>query len=293
MSLLKGLINQEIRLAEEIKEANTHFEERAGRGVFLVLQGEANIATPDFNLRRDWDDFAICIDAIEPCEVNRIFRSSVQGVLAAVALALPADADRSVEKIGAVLYFVDSTSGKPIYPRTFSIGSARVSLARQLTRKSIDEMATLAAKIDVADTGVAGSVELLLTSLEKATDQLQAFITSWSALEIFVNVTFASRYKNHWLHIMKTGAPTSATPVFKRIEEIMRDKYRLADKFLIIASLLSPEGAVDDEKEFRRLKDFRDKFLHKGTTSLPFPTADMQELLLKYLKLHLCVAEPS
>ncbi|MDK1493079.1 hypothetical protein QN219_24040 [Sinorhizobium sp. 7-81] len=71
----------------------------------------------------------------------------------------------------------------------------------------------------------------------------------------------------------------------------MSDKYRLADKFLIIATILLPESAADDDTEFRRLKKSRDGVFH-GTDDPAdvFPTGAIQKLLLKYLLAHLQAA---
>jgi hypothetical protein len=88
---------------------------------------------------------------------------------------------------------------------------------------------------------------------------------------------------------MTDGAPGSAKPVFMRLREVMSDKYRLADKFLIIASVLDPNGAADSAKEFVNLKKFRDSLLHALDTPslLLLPTGAVQNLVLKFMKLHL------
>ena len=91
-----------------------------------------------------------------------------------------------------------------------------------------------------------------------------------------------------WFEIMEDGAPASAKPVFERLKDVMSDKYRLADKFLVIASVLDSGGAADDATEFGRLKKFRDGLFHALDTPLsPLPTEAVQKLLLKYMKLHL------
>ena len=88
---------------------------------------------------------------------------------------------------------------------------------------------------------------------------------------------------------MADGAPGSAKPVFLRFRDVMSDKYRLADKFLIIASVLDPEGAADNAREFANLKKFRDGLLHALDTPslLSLPTDAVHNLVLKFMKLHL------
>jgi hypothetical protein len=113
-------------------------------------------------------------------------------------------------------------------------------------------------------------------------------VAAWNAMEIFVNATFKSTYEVQWSQIIEKGASVSAKPVVERIAEVMKDKYRLADKFLIIASILDPVRAATDEKEFRRLKKVRDGLLHVlDMPTEPLPTEAAQSLLLKFMGLHL------
>jgi hypothetical protein len=138
---------------------------------------------------------------------------------------------------------------------------------------------------------LARPVSLLITSLDNATDELQGFIAAWSALEIFVNATFKATYEERLFQIMEEGAPQSAKGVFERFKDVMKDKYRVADKFLAIASVLDANGADNDLSEFKRIKKIRDGLLHALDTPLtPLPTDAVQKLLLKYLKLHLAAA---
>ena len=79
---------------------------------------------------------------------------------------------------------------------------------------------------------------------------------------MFVNATFKETYKSQWFDIMENGAPAAAKPVFERFKDVMRDKYRLADKFLIICSVLDASAAASDSDEFRKLKSLRDNLSH-------------------------------
>lgn len=67
----------------------------------------------------------------------------------------------------------------------------------------------------------------------------------------------------------------------------MADKYRLTDKFLVIAASLSPDTADSDAAEFARVKKVRDEFLHGQDIEPPFPTAAIQALAKAYLRRHL------
>jgi hypothetical protein len=68
----------------------------------------------------------------------------------------------------------------------------------------------------------------------------------------------------------------------------MNDKHRLTDKFLVIASILDSDAAERDMSDFNRLKSVRDSLFHasEGATSR-YPVEETQNLLMKYLDLHL------
>ena len=214
-----------------------------------------------------------------------LFRPSIQTALTAIALSLSTNADRETDRLGEVVFLVEPDNPKPIYTFTFNISAARLSLASPVT----DSILSDAGRIPklVADKALARPISLLSTSLSRETDSLQRFMAAWSALEIFVNSTFKTTYESRWFEIMENGAPTSAKPVFLRFRDVMSDKYRLADKFLIITSVLDSDSATNDIENFKTLKSVRDNLLH-GLAIPPYlPTENVQNLLFKYLSLHL------
>jgi hypothetical protein len=291
--LLKGVFAPDTegtlqeRLAAEIEDARARRLKTGGTGVFLVFEGKTDIPASEFKHRRDIDEFAVCLDVISKSEIREKFRQPVQCVMAALGLSLPMNADRRIEQTGDVVYLVDPENGKPIYTFSFQGGFARASVASPLTHGIIGESAALVSKI-AANPKLTRPVSLLITSLDNGTEELQAFIGAWSALEIFVNATFKATYETRWFGIMEEGAPGSAKPIFERLKNVMSDKYRLADKFLVIASVLDSAAAADDAAEFDRLKKFRDNLLHAlDVPSSPLPTESVQKLILKYMKLHL------
>jgi hypothetical protein len=271
-------------LAAEIEDVKARRVESIGSGVFLIFEGETDIPNPAFKYRRDSDEFGVCLNGIEKAEIRERFRPSVQRVITALSLSLPTNADRGIEKAGDVVHLIDD--GKPIY--SFALyGSARASVSSPLSHGLIAESAALAAKIATNET-MTRITSLLMISLDDATDELQGFIAAWSALEIFINANFKGTYEARLFEIMEDGAPASSKPVFERFKDVMSDKYRLADKFLVITSVLDSGAATHDATEFGRLKKFRDGLLHAlDTASSSLPTEAVQKLLLKYMKLHL------
>ncbi|MER9971186.1 hypothetical protein [Mesorhizobium sp. M0060] len=291
--LLKGVFAPENsgtfeeRLAAEIAEVKR--VRGTSRGVFAVLKGELQVPTPEFKARRDTDEFGVSLDDVSKDEIRGKFQQSVQAVLTGLSLSLPEGTDRGFEKAGEVMFLTETGNTKPIFILNFRMGGMRGSVARPLTTEIAAEAKDLATRLKSEASSRAYS--LLRTSLDRKTDGLQGFIAAWSALEIFINGTFKSTYEARWFQIMEEGAPASSKPVFVRFADVMKDKYRLADKFLIIVSMLDAIGAEADEKEFRRLKKVRDELLHAlDVPPGPLPTEAVQRLLLKFMKLHLGVS---
>lgn len=276
----------EERFAAELKELRAIRAEQTAKGLFLVIKGETNVAAPNFNMRRDAETLAVCFDAVDKVELRELFRPSLQAVLTASTLSLPANADHQIERVGEVIYLVEPGSEKPIYTFSVQIGSPRLSIISPLSEAAVSDATKRIPRL-FGDKTLGRPASLVVTSVDRATDALQGFLAAWSALEIFVNATFKATYELQWFDVMKNGAPVAAEPVFKRVKNVMSEKYRLADKFLIVASVLDANAAEIDAGEFRELKSIRNDLLHGLDTPAHLPTEAVQNLLFRYISLHL------
>jgi hypothetical protein len=209
----------------------------------------------------------------------------VDGVLSAIGISFDDNRSPHVRAVGDAMFLTHPATGKPIYSFTMQAGVATLTVASALKPSELAFVHEHSYKL-VSDKRIAAISSLLAKSLETNADRLQAFIAAWASAEIFVNTTFKDRYEAEWLHKLQTGTPVSAQRYFDRLRDVMKDKYRLADKFLIIASLLSEVSATEDMAKFIELKTLRDNLLH-GQVSTSLPVQDVQQLVRKYLRLHL------
>ncbi len=128
---------------------------------------------------------------------------------------------------------------------------------------------------------------LLVRSLYDDNDALFSFLSTWSALEIFVNRSFRTYEKLVLEKLCQGGTPTAPSEFVERIRDVMRDKYGLSNKFALIASELDAGSAEGDTREFKRIKKIRDKLMHGEDVSLQaLPIKDTLSLLRKYLRLY-------
>lgn len=115
--------------------------------------------------------------------------------------------------------------------------------------------------------------------------RLHSFIAAWAGLEIFVVKKF-----DELLGGIKRKAKVSGMhqKLFDRMFDVMDGKYRVVDKFIILASHYDEADADKDIALFVKIKKARDDFFHTMKTGADdLPLDEVRTLLEKYLKLHL------
>jgi hypothetical protein len=129
---------------------------------------------------------------------------------------------------------------------------------------------------------------------EYENDPLKAFLFGWSALEILIAKTF-SDYEESFVAPLREGPQTRLRGRFLgRVREVMKDKYRLLDKFACVSAVLfadAPELDVhDDAERFGRIKKIRDKILHgEAFTESDLSVNELAALLRKYVIAYLAL----
>ncbi|MGH8109975.1 MAG: hypothetical protein ACREO1_14805 [Arenimonas sp.] len=124
---------------------------------------------------------------------------------------------------------------------------------------------------------------LLSASYTQKNDRLASFLSAWMGLEILVNKIFPEYEK-----IFSASIGAHSSVLSKRIREVMKDKYKITDKFSLISSHLSSQHEEDDLTTFKKLKLIRDNLIHgEPVDQSQLPTEVVQLMLRKYLYLHL------
>ncbi|MEM9948699.1 MAG: hypothetical protein AAF810_21915 [Cyanobacteria bacterium P01_D01_bin.36] len=212
----------------------------------------------------------------------------------------------------SLVFFRDD--GKPVYSFTSS-GSLKFHASHSITPeivKSIEDWY----QILIADQDLTQIKRLLVSSLQIEGDKLRSFLSAWTALEIFINKTFKGQYEKAFFEQLEDDSVPAVLPSFiERIFKITKDnygwdradrldvlksnlkpirsymnkgRYKIADKFSLIASLLSLETAEADLKNFKHIKKKRDRLFHGEDVNEDILPVEMaQSLLRKYLVHHL------
>jgi hypothetical protein len=154
---------------------------------------------------------------------------------------------------------------------------------------SIDNLAVMRQLTStiISDPSLDRIVRLLNESLEVGRERFEKFLSAWMALEVFVSKNFSSYQKRFWDNLSAGVSAPIKERYLKRIHDVMQDKYRLLDKFVIISSELAPLTTDADIVVFQRSKDIRDGFSHGDSIDeKTVPVEEIQELIKKLLLLH-------
>jgi hypothetical protein len=129
--------------------------------------------------------------------------------------------------------------------------------------------------------------QLYAASLEQAHDRLRAFQAGWAALEIFVNKVFSDYEQSFLGELASHTDPQAKQWYVDRIREVMKDKYRLRDRFALISVSLAAQEADADVAEFVNAKKARDALAHgKDVADPDLPVEVVHRILDKYVRLH-------
>lgn len=247
----------------------------------VIVQATGN--TEDFELKHTHEDdgFIVCLGDSPAKDIQKIHINHVQSLLAALHLASPHGASAK-KLIECVLFYRDD--GKPIFCfeiEGYATAYSTLPITQDLAEK-VDRYASQLAKGKYTDV-----TRLLSKSMDLGNDPLLSFLSAWAALEIFVVKAF-KEYEKLIFNDARVGAISAHPEVIKRMRDVMSDKFRLTDKFALIAGILASIDADADLKTFAKLKETRNNLFHgKETRIRDLPCEPTQKLVSKYLRLHL------
>jgi hypothetical protein len=289
--MLQGIVSSKcvakefkLRVTDAVAEIKAARQKEFGTRPFLVVIGEGEAASFTPSQQRDAEDFIVCFDAADKDEIRGRFHHNITAIMNAISF-------EAVSVIGiskvtdAVVFFQED--GKPIYSYTFSGGAAKMYISRPLADGQVDAIAQLYRPF-AADITLQRVQRLIRFSFETEDDLLRSFLAAWSAFEIFVNKVFATYETAFFDSVAGPGDPEALRKYLARIREVMKDKYRLLDKFAAISFQLSPDTANVDLETARVAKEVRDHLLHgEHADEASLPVKSIRDLASKYVRLHI------
>lgn len=278
----EGTPQERLQLQKAVIAENR--KKKIGTNPALVFQGTGEIQPDLSHPLTDYGHLVVTFDAFKRNEVTALFEKEIDK--AATAIFLTSNGDFSVEAVGEVIWLINEDN-KAIYSISFDM-SATVIISNVLTPDAIGKLEHYWELLH-RDLDTQAIQRLLRYATDKNVEPFRAFLAAWISFEIFINKLFKF-YEDSFLNTSITvdRAPVIVSEFIKRLKEVMTDKYRLRDKFIVIASTLSPSTSEDDLASFGRMKKLRDLIMHgEKFNEKELPTAEIVKMLKRYLMLHL------
>lgn len=269
------------QLEAEVAKIRDERRARTSAGMYLILEYSGTVEEFTPEVQRETDRFIISFDGFDP-QVMRA-ESRPRFARAILALSIAAEQPIGTEMVSnAITLF--RADGKPIYPRTFTAGSSTAWVSTPpATLNSVAEWFRA-----VDDHSELDRIYQLFSSSIELQDRLRSFLAIWTALEIFLNKTFGDYERTLFIELNRGERPAVWRQYLDRVQEVMRDKYRLTDKFFVISTILDPTAADADYLEFQRAKELRDRLAHgQDVNEADLPLGPIRRLVRKYVQLHL------
>ena len=272
------------RVANAVEEIRAAREKEFGNDPFLVVIGEGEVPSFNPSHEKDAEDFIVCFDGADKDEIRARFHTRITALINSITSEV--ESVIGIRKVSDSVVFLRD-DGKPVYSYTFSGGSARLYVSRPLSDEQVQTIGELY-RLFTADTTLERVQRLLRSSFETEEDALRSFLAAWSAFEIFVNKVFDIYEDRFFKSLFERGAPEVQRKYLQRIREVMKAKYRLADKFAAVSFQLSPDTADEDLKTVLQAKKIRDELSHGGSVDeASLPVKPIRDLASKYVRLHI------
>lgn len=270
-------------LNTEVQEIRSDRARRLGVDGAVVIEIESVVETNDEPVRK-FNQFDLYADLVDKEGIKKQFRQDITAFISALCIA--SGGNYRTEKLADGIYLVDAT-GRIVYSFSLSAGQGTVYVSREIdtptvvsTRKYSDLL--------IGNQDFEKVSTLFAQSLDAQTDRFRKFIFGWTALEILVSKVFSYYERSFIDTLVSESSVAGAKRYFERVAEVMKSRYRLVDKFSVIAAILLAEDSYTDIEKFKRIKSIRDKIFHgEDIPETSLPTDELQELVSKYLQKHL------
>lgn len=292
--LLRGMFGgekmQELPTAidSEITKIQEERLSKNNSGVYavIIISGQADLDIKK-NIHRETDQFIVTFDAIDKESIRKQYKERIDAIV--TSLSISTGPEYHAERIASGICFFDA-NGKPVYTYTFQGLRASLIIAKPIDLEMETQISRVI-RLSNANMRLKTPFRLLTQSLETTQDNLRAFISAWSAIEILTNKVFPVYEEKFIAGIVDDHNSDGVNNFLDRIKDVMKDKYRLTDKFSLIASFLSTE-ITEDIELFKSMKKERDNISHgKEFDEEALPVEDARKLASKYLKNHMLATE--
>jgi hypothetical protein len=291
--MLKGMVGQRrtadlpIALEAEIEEIKAERKKKTGTQAVLVVEAHGEIDATINAPILEHEGFVITFDAVDKQAVRQAHQPEIEAMK--LAVAFESEVPSRFAALSEGTYLTDE-AGRIVYSINFS-ASCEASVSTNLSAEGqvrISARYTMLQQANDVD-----SVQRLFSQMaDYGTDRLKEFLSGWAALEILIAKSFKTYEQVFLSPLTNAGQPMLRERFLGRIKDVMKDKYKLTDKFIAVAAVLFPNvpeaEVLEDRTKFCHLKELRDSILHGDEFSeKDLPVHDLAILLRKYILAHI------
>jgi len=261
--MLKGIFADkkkhlfEESLATELSNLRKERSKEISSKVFVIFEAVGKLESFESLSEVKKDGFVVAMEAPPKQPIKNKYKSAISGIISSFSLGTNQICGAKKVSDGVVFYTEDN---EPLYSYNLVGGKATISTGLDVNAiEFVKKYSKVLAKNQI----YTDSSRLLAKSLDEENDELQSFLSVWSGLEIFINKTF-SYYESlvYSRFSREDGSTVVLSKFLDRIKRVMKDKYRLSDKFSVICFELDQNNADQDMEEFEKIKNIRDKLMH-------------------------------
>jgi hypothetical protein len=259
-----------------------------GAGNFLVVTGYGDFPWEPSSNSREQDGIVVDLDGPGRAPLRELLIPSIKALMCTLFLAAPNLG--TIELISDAGVFL-ADDGRTVFQYNPQM-NARAHVGHVVSEGMNTDILGIGRALVLEDQLQRVSA-LIADSLANDNDPLRAFLTSWSALEIFINKMFP-RYEAAFAADLSAAHPAVGHQHYlARVREVMAGSVRLADKFAVIAAALTPDTEATDSATFKRLLRLRNDLTH-GTLSIDtiLPHTEPALLARRLLLAHLQTTAP-
>jgi hypothetical protein len=263
-----------------------YIKQNKNTGSYLIYRANGKEVQPnEITKGRRIGNIGFGIDIISGKDYRELHKASMHATATALSLSLlDTNCSPKIEFGRDIIYF-KGNKGLRIYPRSLSMGTANIFISSPPQKDLSGKIESFVPKM-LEDRRLQTAIALYIESQKTGVDNLRAFISIWSALELLIN-RLSKKVRPKWNEFLEKG---DLPEWDKNLKNIELQKYRQRDRFFSVACVLSYDSVKIDTKTFNMINDRRSAFYHqKSIDEKDLPTVDTRSLFQKYLKLGLNV----
>ena len=271
------------RLDHETALIREDREKTQANHTYLVLRRKGKVADWEPRVEREQDGYVIRLNGISTKEIREGTKVAFSSLFLALSFIREHPLIIRKHSDGLIFYRDD---GKKVFAKALTMGKVSATISspyQESNQEKVNNTFRTFSRLD----DLSRVLRLLITSIEEVNNQLEAFLAGWAGLEIFISKVF-SQYEGAFFGDLNKAERSEAHSQFVvRIRDVMKDKYRLTDRFALIASKLAPDQADEDVEQFKAVKKVRDDLYHgQDIDDQELPISMLHTLLIKYLQHH-------